>query len=130
MPTTSDLVALGLPAELASRLGFRDNGQRAAPTLTGVGTAQVGAGAIKRQSTWLELTTAGGATAVVLPADAELFVPYWTQVIVTSTTALLFPPVGHRINAVAVNGSVNVAQFIGRMTFRIGPLHWASLLCA
>lgn len=130
MPTTSDLVGLGLSAELARRLGYQDNGLRAPATLVGVGTAQAGAGVIKRQATWLEITTAGGATAVILPADAELFVPYWTQVIVTSTTGLLFPPVGHAINAVAANGSVNLAQFLPRMTMRISATRWASFLAA
>lgn len=130
MPTTSDLIALGVPAELARRLGFQDNGTRGPSTLTAVGTAQATAAAIKKDATWLEITTAGGATAVILPANAELLVPYLTQVLVTSSTALLFPPTGHRINSVAANSSVNVAQFLPRVTMRIGATQWASWLCA
>lgn len=130
MPTTSDLVALGVPAELAQRLGFLDNGSRVAPTLVGVGTAQVGGAAIKRKATWLEITTAGGATAVVLPLDAELLVPYLTQVIVTSTTGLLFPPVGHKINAAATNASVALAQFLPRLSMRVNATQWVSFLAA
>ena len=91
---------------------------------------QSGAGAIKKKATWLEITTAGGATAVVLPADAELLVPYLTQVVVTSTTGLLFPPTGHKINAAAANASVNLVQFLPRITMRISATQWLSLLAA
>lgn len=130
MPTTSDLIALGVPAELARRLGFLDNGRRAPNPLVGVGTAQVGAAPIKKGVTWIELTTAGGATACVLPADAELLVPYLVQVIVTSTTGLLFPPSGHKINAAAADASVALAQFLPRVTMRVHATTWASWLAA
>jgi hypothetical protein len=130
MPLTSDLIALGVPAELAQRLGFLDNGARLPTTLVGVGTAQAGAVAIKKKTTWVELTTAGGATASVLPADAEKLVPYLVQVIATSTTGLVFPPSGGKINAAATDASVNVAQFLPRLFYRVTATQWISFLAA
>lgn len=130
MPTTTDLINLGLPDELARRLGFMDNNNRRAAPLTAVGTAQVGAAAIKKNATWIELATAGGATACVLPSDAEILVPYLVQVITTSTTGLVFPPSGGKINAAAADASVNVAQFLPRLFFRLTATQWMSLLAA
>jgi hypothetical protein len=130
MPTTTDLINLGVPDELARRLGFMDNNNRRATPLTGVGTAQVGGAAIKKNSTWIELATAGGQTACVLPADAEILVPYLVQVITTSTTGLVFPPSGGKINAAAADASVNVAQFLPRLFFRLTSTQWMSLLAA
>lgn len=131
MPTTSDLIALGVPAELAQRLGFLDNGSRAPATIVGVGTTQ-GAGAVmKAKQTWLTVTTAGGATAIVLPANAELLVPYLTRVIAGGTTGLLFPNTGASINGgTATTGSVNIAAGQTRMTMRVGALDWLSFITA
>jgi hypothetical protein len=129
MPTTSDLMGIGMADELARRLGFQDNARRA-NALTGVGTAQVGAAAIKKNATWIELATAGGATACILPADAEILVPYLVQVITTSTTGLVFPPSGGKINAASADASVNVAQFLPRIFMRLTSTQWMSLLAA
>lgn len=129
MPTTSDLIGIGMAPEIAQRLGFQDNSRRA-NALTGVGTSQVGAAAIKKNATWIELATAGGATACILPADAELLVPYLVQVITTSTTGLVFPPSGGKINAASADASVNVAQFLPRIFMRLTSTQWMSLLAA
>jgi hypothetical protein len=127
MPTTSDLITLGVPAELAQRLGYLDNGSRAATTIVAAGTTQGAGTVIKRPQTWLIVTTAGGATGVVLPANAELLVPYLTRVVAGGTTGLLFPNTGASINGgTATTGSVNIAAGQTRMTMRIGPNDWAS----
>lgn len=130
MPTTSDVIALGIAPELARLLAFQDNGSRAAATLVGVGTAQVGGAAIRKNATWIELTTAGGQTACVLPSNADRLVPYLVQVIATSTTGLVFPPSGGKINAAAADASVNVAQFLPRIFMRLTATQWLSLLAA
>jgi hypothetical protein len=128
MPVTPDLIALGTPAELSLMLGFNGNG-RAPQSVTGVGTAQAGAALIRKKNTWAMLVTAGGATACVLPADAELMVPYFICV-ETSTTGLVFPPTGHSINAAAANASVGIAQNVARIFYRCTATHWLSFLAA
>jgi hypothetical protein len=128
MPVTPDLIALGTPAELAMLQGFNGNG-RAMQEVTGVGTAQAGAALIRKKNTWAMLITAGGATACVLPSDAELMVPYWICV-ESATTGLVFPSTGMRINAAAANASVSIATQLARVFYRCTATHWLSFLAA
>lgn len=122
MALAIDLMGVGLPQEQSTRLGFSD-----LTTLAGIGTAQVGAAAIRVNNTLA--TTAGGATAFVLPADAELEQPY----LVTNssaTAALVFPPSGGTINAAAADASVSIAQNLARMFIRKSATRWVSFLTA
>lgn len=122
MPLAKDLLGVGLAAEQALRLGFND-----AATVAGVGTAQTGAGAIR--STLTLATTAGGQTALVLPANAELMLPY-VVVNTTATAALVFPPSGGAINAAGSNASVSIAQDLSRIFMRVNNTRWISYLAA
>lgn len=122
MALAIDLMGVGLPQEQATRLGFSD-----LTTLAGIGTAQVGAAAIRVNN--ILATTAGGATAFVLPSDAELELPY----LVTNssaTAALVFPPSGGTINAAAADASVSIAQNLARMFIRKSATRWVSFLTA
>lgn len=122
MSLSVDLMGVGIPAEQASRLGFSP-----LTTVAGVGTAQSGAAPIRVNN--VLATTASGQTAFVLPANAELEVPY----IVTNssaTAALVFPPSGGAINAAAANASVSIAQNLARIFVRKTATRWASFLTA
>lgn len=122
MALAVDLMGLGLPQEQSVRLGLSD-----LTTLAGVGTAQVGAAAIRVNNTLA--TTAGGATAFVLPSDAELEVPYFVTNS-SATAALVFPPSGGTINAAAANASVSIAQDLARIFVRKTSTRWLSFLTA
>lgn len=122
MALAVDLMGVGLPQEQSVRLGFSD-----LTTVAGVGTAQVGAAAIKVNN--ILATTAVGQTAFVLPSDAELEVPYLVTNS-TATAALVFPPSGGTINAAAADASVSIAQNLARMFIRKSSTRWVSFLTA
>lgn len=119
MALASDLVGAKFDWLQASLLGFTP------VTLAGVGTAQSGAAAITTNFTLG--TTAGGATAFVLPADAPLTVPYYF-VNTSATAALLFPPTGGSINGGSANASISVAQNQSVELFRTSTNAWYSVL--
>lgn len=119
-----DLMGVGLPQEQAVRLGTSD-----LTTIAGVGTAQSGGAAIPAQTTNVLATTAGGQTALVLPADAELEIPYMVTNS-SSTAALVYPPSGGAINAAGSNASVSIAQNLARIFIRKSATRWVSFLAA
>lgn len=119
-----DLMGLGIPHGPANRLGCS-----ALTSLTGVGTAQVGGTAIPEGTTNVSTVTAGGATAFVLPASAELEVPYFVYN-PSATTALVFPPSGGAINAAGANASVGIAVNLSRIFIRKSTNVWQSYLAA
>lgn len=121
MSLAKDLTGIGMAPELAFRLGYTSTPK------TGVGTAQVGGTLITSNQTIA--TTAGGQTAFVLPANAELNVPYLVFNS-TATAALVFPPSGGAINAAGANASVSIAQNLARIFIRISTTVWISFLAA
>lgn len=126
--TADALTGLGVPAQLAAILGGNPS------QLTCVGTTQAGAAVVKSTNT--ELLTAGGATACVIPALAEVMVPYvFTNP--TSTAGLIFVPLGHTIitnTASTLNGSVGGAggllQNKSAVLWQYKPKFWACILTA
>ena len=124
MSLAVDLMGVGLPQEQAVRLGFS-----ALTTIAGVGTAQVGGAAIPASVNNVLATTSGGQTALVLPAAAELEVPYMV-VNSTATAALIFPPSGGSINAAAQDASVSIAVNLARIFIRKSSTRWVSFLAA
>lgn len=98
--SASDLQALGMPFELAKRAGDT------LANVTCVGTAQTGAALLT--GTFNVLTTSGGQTAAVLPTHQPLRTI--TVTTPTSTTALIFPPLGGTIQGGSANASFSVAQ--------------------
>lgn len=119
-----DLMGVGLAQEQATRLGYS-----ALISLTGIGTAQVGAAPIVNGNNNISTVTAGGATAFVLPASAELEVPYFVYN-PSATTALIFPPTGGSINAAGANASVGIAVNLSRIFIRKSTNVWQSFLAA
>jgi hypothetical protein len=118
--TTADLMGLGLPAALAQRIGLQFT------TAAGVGTAQAGATALSA-GTFNRVTTAGGATAFVLPSSPQIGDDLFVEN-TSSTTALVFPSSGMAINAVSADGSVNVAQNVARWFIYTAANRWVSIL--
>lgn len=98
--TEDDLTGLGMPPQLADLIGSQPI------TQAGAGTTQGTATSLRTQS--VELTTAGGQTAFIVPAiigiNREVLV-----VNTSATPALIFPPVGGTMNGV-LNASFSVAQ--------------------
>lgn len=119
----NELMGLGFPAGQAVAIGVQTR------TLAGAGTAQVGGTAINVTSTAVTATTAGGETALVLPLTAPLWRPYFIYNS-TSTTALIFPPSGHDINAAGANASAGIAVTLARVFIRVSATHWISFLTA
>jgi hypothetical protein len=124
MSLAVDLMGVGLPQEQATRLGYS-----ALTTIAGVGTAQSGAAAIPNFVNAVLATTAGGQTALRLPSDAELNVPYLV-VNSSATAALVFPPSGGAINAASGDASVSISQNLGRIFIRLTSTRWISFLTA
>ncbi len=122
MPLTVDLMGVGLPQQQASRLGTTQ-----ISTLAGVGTAQTGAAAITTDNTLA--TTAGGATAFVLPSTTSIDNEIWVTNS-SATAALVFPPSGGTINAAAADASVSIAQNLARVFIRKSSTRWISFLTA
>lgn len=118
MATADGLIGLGIPAEAAKRIGFEIT------SLTATGTTQ-GAG-VAIPATYgnllVNLTTAGGQTAAVLPANAGIGDEVDINVI-TATAALIFPPSGGTIANKSANASVSVA--IGARFRKASATLWA-----
>ncbi len=121
MPLADTLIGCGIPDLAARRLGQQQ------VAVTAAGTAQTTGTVILPTQTAITLTTAGGATAVVLPADAEYYRLYYIFN-ASTTTGLIFPSSGYGINATTVDNSINLATLQTRVCFRVGALQWASMI--
>jgi hypothetical protein len=121
MSAPGNLMGLGLPAALANILGYGSN------TVTGIGTAQAGAAPITTKLTLT--TTAGGATAFILPQVTAGSGPY----VVTNpsaTTALVFGQGTETIDGGTASASVSIAQNKTRLFWKTGSSTWVSVLTA
>lgn len=121
MATQTDLMGLGMPGPLAQLLGNMPAG------LTGATTAQATGTPIT--SSMAELTTAGGATAFTFRSTTSisrlffLFNP-------SSTTALIYPPVGGNINGAATDAAFSLAQNKAAIFWHYSPLLYRAVLTA
>jgi len=120
MPQGDDLVGLGMPAQLAATLGNTAN------ALTCAGTSQTTAATVKVHNT--ELVAASSQTGAILPSLALVGTPYWFFTS-SSTTAVVYCPVGHNLNGSA-NGSLSIAQNKGAVIWQYKKSNWASILTA
>ena len=121
MSLATTLMAVGIPAEQANRLGYEDR-----VPLDGNGTTQAGATEIIATNTNIAMGTSAGDTAFILPAEAELFQPYFL-LNTTAETALIFPPVGDTIDANAVNTAVEIETDLARVFMRVEEGRWVSM---
>lgn len=123
MATAIDLVDLGMASPQALYLGFQLG------DLAGVGTSNTGAAQTGAKS-FINLTTASGQTACILPASA----PYDQPIVIfvaSSDAGLVFPPAGQSINGgTATTGSVSIAQNKVRAFWRYDATNWWSILTA
>lgn len=118
-----DLIGQGLPAPLAEWVGT------SVAAVTAAGTTQGAATALGLNQTGVVLTTAGGADACKLPANA----PLWREYIVavtSATTGQVFPPTGEDINAAGANAAVTVVTLLARKFIKISATHWVSFVAA
>ena len=111
MSTTSDLMGLGMSPALAARLG------NTPASISGVGTAQTGAGAINGPMTLATPTV--GNTAFVLANTISTGRPVWVWNQSSTITALVFPPSGGKINNGSANASVSIPPLTGAV-FQLG----------
>jgi len=123
MPLATDdaLTGLGVPAQLAALLGAQP------AVLACAGTTQGTAAVIKSRGS--ELTVADGSHAgAIPPSDAPVMVPF-ALTNSSSTTAVLYVPVGHTLNG-TLNSSVNVAQNKSIYFWQYKSKNWTYILTA
>lgn len=108
MSTTADLMGLGLPPALASRLGNTPQ------TVAGVGTTQSGA-ALLTGGSLFALTPTASNTAYLLNSlfSTGRLIQLWNTS--ASQTALIYPPTGGTINGGAVNASISIPPLSGAL---------------
>lgn len=117
MSLAQDLAGVGLPAELAMRLGVNPG------ALTSAGTTQGTATAIPKDVTFITVTTASSQTGLRLPSTAELQMPYYVFN-PGSTTGVVYPPTSGAINNGSANAGVNVTQGQTGVFVRISTNQW------
>ena len=101
MATETDLAGLGLPVQLAAKLGYQPS------NIIGIGTAQAGAPTILSKNATIQSAT--GNTAVILNPSADIGTEFWVSnpgTIGSAATALVFVPVGHTLSN-GTNGIIN-----------------------
>lgn len=121
MTLATTLMAVGIPAEQANRLGYEDR-----VPLDGNGTTQGSATELLATQTNVAMGTSVGDTAFRLPAEAEYFQPYFL-LNTTAETALVYPPVGDTIDANAVDVPVEIEADLARVFMRVEEGRWVSM---
>lgn len=121
MPSFQELIGLGEAPRLAAANG------NVLSAKTGVGTAQVGATPITTNFTIL--TTAGGATAFLLPAVPAGAGPFFVSN-AGATAALIFPPSGGSIQGGSTDASFSVAQNKPTNFYKTSSTAWVAIISA
>lgn len=121
MSTIADLMGLGMPGPLASRLGNTPT------TIAGVGTSASGAAVIQTGLT--NATTSSGQTAFIFQSTASLGRPFFFFNS-TATTALVYPTTGGNFNGGSTDASFSVAQNKMAIFMRLSTNNWATILTA
>lgn len=113
MAITNNLIALGLPAEIAKRVGV----EIISVTTTGTTQGSTG-GALSGPGNKVVLATPhAGDGAVTLPANADIGDVIEIVNMHASNNVDVFPPTGHSIHKLSANGGTPVAtgqSFIAR----------------
>lgn len=120
MPTSTDLMGLGMAAQLAESLGNTNN------ALTCTGTAIATAATIKTHNT--ELVAASSQTGAKFPSTAKVGTPYYLFNS-TATSAVIYVPSGMYINTV-LNDSYTLAQNKSVIMLQYKPNYWSTNLTA
>ena len=120
MPQATDLMGVGMAAQLANELGNTAN------ALTCTGTSQATAATIKTTNT--ELVAASSQTGAILPSTAKIGTPYFVNA-QASTSAVVYVPVGQYLNSVQ-NDSLTVAQYKAAVLWQSKLNYWTKVLTA
>lgn len=115
MSTIADLMGLGMPAPLASRLG------NTYAALTTTGTSSTTAASITQALT--ALTTASSQTGAILPSAASIGRPFYVTNL-TATGGVVYPPSGSTFNTSA-STSYSMAQYNTAIFIRLTSTSWA-----
>lgn len=121
MASSQTLIGLGVPPRQASALGFNP------ATKAGVGTTQAGATAITTNMT--TLTTAGGATAFVMPAAIPGQGPFLIYNS-TATSALLYPGSGKTFNGGSADAALTLPTLRSLVIFKTDATNWIAFFNA
>jgi hypothetical protein len=97
--------------------------------ITATGTSQGTAATLANNQNLINLITAASNTGLILPASPNSFNgdPFIVNV-ASSTTGIVYPPVGGTINGGSVNAGINVAQNKTALFYRFSALVWLSIL--
>lgn len=118
MAAADALCGIGVPPEVAKRVGWR--AIALTPTSTTQGTGVIVA---NNENVIVNLATAGGATACTLPANAAIGDMVFVNNL-SATDAVVFPPTGQTIGQASANSSVTVDK--GALFIKSGATSWAS----
>lgn len=122
MSTVQDLMGLGMPGPLASRLGNTPT------TVTTTGTTQAAAAAISTHVTIL--TPASSQTGALLPSSSSLGQMYAVNnPSSAAVTALVYCPVSGTMNG-TTNGSLALTTGKTAIFLTTASLTWVSILTA
>lgn len=121
MPESTALMGLGMPPELAARLGNDPNALTAAGNNSQANAATV----VSHIST---VTTAGTTNSIKFGVNAPVGTPFW--VFNTTATALnVFCPLGANMNG-SLNSSLSVAQNKLAVFIQTSKGNWAGIVAA
>lgn len=120
MATRSDLMGSGMPAQLATLLG------NTPASITGVGTTQATGATLQSMAS---LVTTGGATAFTISANTSLSRLYFVFN-GSSTTALIYPPVGGAIGGGATDAAFSLVQGKSVLIWRFSTNVFPAILTA
>lgn len=119
MPTSDDLAGLGLPMELSAVLGYNPS------NLTCTGTTQATAAAALGKNVTVNAQTS--QTGAIIAASSKIGTPhYFSNGTASTTTALIYAPVGHTLNGVASTTPYTLAQNAGVFLFQASLKNWFS----
>jgi hypothetical protein len=121
MASSVALMGVGMPAQLAARLGMDPS------NLTTTGTTQ--ATAAKALTKNVKLVTAGSQTGSIIPSTAEVGDVYYFFNS-TATTGIVYSPTGSTLNGAASTTGQNVAQNKMCIMYQYAQGAWASLVAA
>lgn len=120
MSTVQDLMGLGMPPLLASRLGANVG------ALTCTGTSATTAATLSARIT--NLTAASSQTGAILPTGASLGT-YMVVSNTSSTTAIVYPPTSAAFN-LSSGTSISVAQYKTVIFYKYSETLWFTVLTA
>jgi hypothetical protein len=121
MPQETDLVGVGMPFALAAQLG----NQAAAVTCAGTSQATATTALTKLNL----LTAASSQTGVVIGGTPLLGSPHYFAT-TSSTSAVVYAPVGHTLNGSASTSGLTVAQNKSALLIQTSLKNWYSILTA